>query len=138
MFDDASPLHHRNAVRKLPDQGEVMRNENIGQAELGLQRQQNLDDIRLNADIESGCGFVQHDHIRFKDQRTGDCHTLTLPAGEGRWFALQEVLAQADIRESFPYPLGALFRRPDLEPVEWFTHKLPHLPCRVSDVNGFW
>ncbi len=57
-----------------------MRNKDIGQSELRLQRQQDLDDIRLNADIESGCGFVQHDHIRLEDQRTGNCHTLTLPA----------------------------------------------------------
>ncbi|MNZ78315.1 hypothetical protein D3C78_968840 [compost metagenome] len=42
------------------------------------------------------------------------------------------MLAQADIRESFLYAFGSLFRRPDLEAVEWFTNKLPHLPRRVE------
>nr|CAD7057109.1 hypothetical protein RP007_01934 [Rhizobium sp. P007] len=34
MFDNAASLHHGNAVRKLSDEGEVMRNKDIGQSEL--------------------------------------------------------------------------------------------------------
>lgn len=45
MFDDTPALHHRNGVGELAYQCQIMGDENIGQAELRLQREQHIDDV---------------------------------------------------------------------------------------------
>lgn len=64
VLDDTPALHHRNGMGELAHQCEVMGDENIGQTELCLQRQQHVDNVGLNADIKRGGWLVEHDYIR--------------------------------------------------------------------------
>ena len=51
-LDDAAEIHHGDAVADMLDHGEVVRDEQVGQAELALQVDQQVDDLRLDRDVE--------------------------------------------------------------------------------------
>src|SRR5579884_959152 len=48
LLHDFSPVHHRHPVRQVSDHRKIMGNKQIGQPELLLQIQQQVDDARLN------------------------------------------------------------------------------------------
>ena len=51
-LDDAPEIHHRDAVADVLDDREVVRDEQIGEAVLALQVDQQVDDLRLDRDVE--------------------------------------------------------------------------------------
>src|SRR5699024_12392891 len=62
-FDDASVLHHDDVVGDLFDHGEVVGDEQIGDAEAGPQVDEQLEDLCLHADAEGGDRLVEADHL---------------------------------------------------------------------------
>ena len=54
IFDDLAQIHHRDVVADELDHAEIVADEQIGQAELVLERAQQIEDLRLNGDIEGG------------------------------------------------------------------------------------
>jgi hypothetical protein len=97
--------------------------EDVGEAPLGLQSQQDRDDAGLDADVEGGGGLVEHDDIGLQHQRPGGGDPLALPARERRGPAGQQVLARVDRRERRAHPLRALAAVADPEPVERLAHQ---------------
>ena len=61
---------------------QVVRNEEIGNAELVLQVLQQVDDLRLDRDVERRHRFVGDDQARLDRQRARDADALALPAAE--------------------------------------------------------
>jgi hypothetical protein len=57
-FDHASGIHYGHASGNLRDHGEVVRDEEHGQAELGAKFTEQIEDLGLDGDIERGGGFV--------------------------------------------------------------------------------
>ena len=51
-LDVAAELHHADAVRHVADHGEVVADEEIGQAEAILQVTHQIEDLRLHQDVE--------------------------------------------------------------------------------------
>jgi hypothetical protein len=47
-LDDAAEIHHRDSVRDVPHDREIVRDEEVGQPELALQILQQVDDLGLN------------------------------------------------------------------------------------------
>ena len=62
--------------------GEVMRNENVGQIEFLLQMMEEVQHLGLDGNVQSGNGLVGDDELRFYGQGPGDSDTLFLTAGE--------------------------------------------------------
>ena len=60
----------------------IVRDEQIRQSEPLLQVQQQVDDARLDRDVEGGHRFVEREDLRLQCQRAGDADALLLPAGE--------------------------------------------------------
>mgnify|MGYP000902678350 CR=1 FL=1 len=65
-LDDPAQVHDRDAVRDLPDDRQVVRDEDVGDPELVLQVLEQVDDLRLNGDVERGDGFVANDEVSVK------------------------------------------------------------------------
>jgi hypothetical protein len=61
---------------------QIVRHEQIGQAELILQIRQQVDDLRLYRDIKCRDRFVGDDQFGSQRQRARDADPLSLPAGE--------------------------------------------------------
>ena len=81
-LDNSTEIHHRDAVRDVLDDCEVMRNEKIGQAELRLQIDQQVDDLRLHRHVERRDRFVADDHLRLDGKCARDPQALPLSAGK--------------------------------------------------------
>jgi len=64
---------------------EIMRDEQIGEAELRLQVHQKVDHLSLYRDIERGHRFVADDQLRVKRERARDAKPLALPSGKLVW-----------------------------------------------------
>lgn len=75
-----------------------MRDEQAAQFQFLLEILQQVDDDGLHRDVQSGCGFVQHQKLGTHDQGSGDGDALSLTAGEFMRIALIVGAGQ-------PYPL---------------------------------
>ena len=75
-------IHHRDPVRDVADQAQIMRDEQHGEAEPLLQLQQQVDDLRLHRDVEGGDQLVGDQAFRLHRQRPRDADALALAAGE--------------------------------------------------------
>src|SRR5438132_12871314 len=59
-----------------------MRNEQVGQSKLLLEISQQIDDLRLDRDVQRGDRFVCNNKFWFKRQRPRDTDSLPLSAAE--------------------------------------------------------
>src|SRR6202023_197229 len=103
-LDDAPEIHHADAVRHVPDHGEVVADEEVGEAELVLQVAHQVEDLGLHGDIERGGRFVADDELGFGGERPGDRYALPLPAGKFVWIFPAVVGVQADQGQEFADP----------------------------------
>ena len=81
LHDNAGMLY-RNARRNDAHHCEVVRDEEIAQAEPFLQVEQQINDLGLHRDMERGDRLVADDEIRIEDERACDQDVLPLAAGE--------------------------------------------------------
>src|ERR1700730_1946132 len=81
-LDDFAQIHDRNPVAHVPDNREVMRNENVGQPELLLKVGQQVENLRLDRNVQSRDGLVRDDQLGSKGQGAGDADALPLATRE--------------------------------------------------------
>ena len=81
-LDDLAEVHHGDLVAHMRDRGEVVGDEEVGDAELGLQVAQQVEDLRADRDVERRDRLVEHDELRRQRQRPGDGDALALAARE--------------------------------------------------------
>ena len=93
----------------MPDDAEVVRDEEVGQAELVLKVLEQVDDLRLHRDVERGHRLVGDDQLRLQRKGAGDTDALALTAGELVRVAVVVLGLQADAVEQILHP--ALRRR---------------------------
>ena len=60
------------------DDGQIVGDEKIRQVALFLQGFQQVDDLRLNGDVQRGDRLIADDELRVQGQRTGNADTLAL------------------------------------------------------------
>ena len=70
------------AVRDVPDDGQVVGDEHVGEAELVLQVLEQVDDLGLDRHVERGDRLVADDQLRPQRDGAGDADALALAAGE--------------------------------------------------------
>src|SRR3954447_25773982 len=81
-LDDLAEIHHGNAVRHVLDDREIVADEEQRETELALQILQQVDDLRLDRDVERRDRLVADDQFGFGGERPGDADTLALAARE--------------------------------------------------------
>src|SRR5258706_4862338 len=64
------------------DDGEVVRDEEVGDLSLALEVVKQVEDLRLDGDVQSADGLVADDEIRGERERAGDADALALAAGK--------------------------------------------------------
>src|SRR5829696_8314619 len=79
---DLAQIHHRYPIRDVPDHRKVVRDEEVGQRELGLQLVQQVDHSSLDRHVQGRHRLVQHDQLRLQGQSPRNADPLTLAAGE--------------------------------------------------------
>jgi hypothetical protein len=81
-FNDSAEVHDRDLISDVPDDGQIVRDEQIGDAELTLQTGQKVDHLGLDRDVERAHWFIANDQIRADSDRPGDPDPLALPPAE--------------------------------------------------------
>ena len=82
VFDHLAEIHDRDMVGQILDDAEVVGNEEIGEVALDLQFLEQVEDLRLDRDIERAGRLVEHQEFRFEDDGAGDGDALALATGE--------------------------------------------------------
>ena len=75
-------VHHENAVRNVPDDAEVMRDEEKRKPELALQVLEKIQHRRADREVEGAHRLVADQQIRLRRDRPRDADALALPARE--------------------------------------------------------
>ncbi len=94
-FHDLAEIHDRNAMGHVLDDREIVADEQQREAELALQILQQIDDLRLDRNVERGNRLVAHDQLGFGRERARNADALTLAAGEFVGPAVQRLARQA-------------------------------------------
>ena len=81
-LDDLAQVHHRDAVAHVAHDGEVVGDEDDRQPELALQLGEQVDDLRLDRDVERRDGLVGDDQLGLQRDGARDADALALAAGE--------------------------------------------------------
>jgi hypothetical protein len=95
-LDDAAEVHHRDAVRDVTHDREIVRDEQIRDAELRLQILEQADHAGLNRHVERRHRLVEHDELRLHRERACDRDALPLTARELLGEAIRVIGIQAD------------------------------------------
>lgn len=103
-------IHDHDTVAHEADDVEVVRDEEVGQAKIPLEIEQQVQHLRLHRLVECGHGLVENDETRFQCQGTGNVDALPLTAGKlvwiatGKAFRLQAHPMQQVVPGPWPFP----------------------------------
>ena len=89
-------IHDRDARADVLHDREIVGDEQISQAEFILEIGQQVDDLRLDRDVERRYRLVAHDQFRRYRKGAGDADALALAAGEFVRVAPHVVGVEAD------------------------------------------
>lgn len=138
-LDDAPQTHHRNPLADVADHGEVVRNEQVRDAELRLQIHQQVDHLGLHRDIQSRHRLVPDDQLGVQRQRPRDPQPLALTAGELAGELGHRLRPQADLGEQPGQSVAEPARSAPCRIVEvahWLRHDLGVRQARVQGGVG--
>ena len=108
QLHQVAQIHHRNTVGNILHDVQVVGDEHIGQVQLLLQILQQIDDLALNGNVQSGDGLIAHNKLRLNGQSAGNADTLTLTAGKLVREAVGVLPVQADSLQQLIHALLAL------------------------------
>jgi hypothetical protein len=88
---------------------EIVRDEEIGEAELALQILQQVDDLRLDRDVERRDRLVADNELRIERERPRDADALALSAGEfvgitAPWMSSGSMMMSATVMRGLSAP----------------------------------
>ena len=81
-LDDPAEVHDGNAVGDVADDGEVVGDEDVGEVELLLQLDEQVQHLRLDRDVERRDRLVGDDELRLQHERAREPDPLPLAAAE--------------------------------------------------------
>ena len=96
QLGDPAEVHHRHPVADVLDDAHVVGDEDVGQPELALELLEQVQDLRLDRDVERRHRLVADDEVGLEDERAGDADALALAAGELVRVAPRVVRLEAD------------------------------------------
>src|SRR5690606_25927566 len=82
VFDDPAGVHYHDLVGDGAHDRKVVRNEEIGEPEAVAQVGEEVEDLRLDGDVERGDRLVGNDQLGPDHECAGDGNALALTAGK--------------------------------------------------------
>src|SRR5690242_5553100 len=131
-LDDLAEIHDRDAPADMLDDGDVVGNEEIREAEFLLEIAEQVDDLRLYRDIERGDRLVANDQPGVERQRAGDADALALSAREFVREAVERLGPQADLAGQHLDPLVERAALRDAIILQGFADDVADLEARVQ------
>lgn len=81
-FADPSGVEDEHSIADVADDGEVVGDEQQGDAGVVLHLHEQVEELGLNRDVEGGDDLVAEQHLRFENEGPGDRDPLTLSPGK--------------------------------------------------------
>jgi len=131
-LDDPAQIHDRNDIAEIFDHGQIVGNEQHGQAPLVANVEQEIEYLGLNGDIERRDTFIGNEEIRIKGKGPGNPDSLALPAGEFVGIAAHVLRLQPDLFKEAGHPVGPVSRRTDAMGGEAFSNDGPDPEARIE------
>ena len=97
----------------MGDHRQVVAHQDIGEAALGPQPRQQVQDLGLHRDVERRGRLVQEQNLRLQDERPGDGDALALAAGKLVRIAIAEGGPEADLSKRLLHPRPNLVQAVD-------------------------
>src|SRR4051794_6573603 len=107
-LDDPAEIHDGDPVRDVADDGEVVRDEEVRQLELVLELLEQVDDLRLDRDVEGRDRLVGDDEVGIQRKRAREADALTLPTGELVRIPARSVRGKADRSQQIAHARAGL------------------------------
>ena len=126
LLHDTPQIHHRHVVGDVLHDRQIMRDEQISEAEFPAQFDEQIHHLGLDRDIKGRNRFVEHEEVGLQNKRAGDRDPLPLAAGEFVWVASQGHRWHAGAFEGRRHPpqsFGLVAEPVDDEP---FLQDRPH------------
>ena len=138
-LDELAQVHDGDRVGEVPDDGEVVRDDDVGEPVRRLQRLHQVEDLRLDRDVERRDRLVGDDQLRIERERAGEADPLALAARELVRVELGRLRREPDLVEQLGDPGVALAGRAEL----WTTSGSRRIaePTRIrgsSEAYGSW
>ena len=95
-FDDLSEIHHGNAIGDVFHDRQIVRDEDEREIHLPAKLRKQIQDLRLDRNIERRHGFIGDDHLGIQRERARDRDALTLSAGKFVRIFLHESRRESD------------------------------------------
>ncbi len=106
----------------MMDNEQIMRNEQICNAELILQFLKHIDNLRLNGNIQRGYGLIADDEARIHGKCTRDADSLPLTAGKLMRITGGMLSIQTDhFHEVHDFIVAVLFCRVEMMDIQRLT-----------------
>jgi hypothetical protein len=90
LLDDPSDVHNRESVAERPGKCEVMGDQEDCDVPLSAKPEQEIEDLRLDRDVEHRYWLVADQRLRLDHYRRGDRHPLSLSPRQLVGIAVQE------------------------------------------------
>ncbi len=135
-FDDLAEIHHGDAVAHVFHDIEAVGDEEITQAHIALQIEQEIEHLALHGDIERGDGFVTDDELGLQCNGARDANALALPTAEFEREAVGRGGAEADFVEQISHPLPPFLRCADLLHDEGLLQNITHSVAWIERLGG--
>ncbi len=132
QLDELAEVHHGDAVRQVPDDGEVVRDEEVGETHVAAQLCEQVHDLSLNRHVERRDRLVEHDELRIERDGARHADALPLAAGEFVRIAVDPARREPHLREQLrdaALGLGAPCQAVHLERL---AHDVEHAKPRIE------
>ena len=104
-FDDAPGAHYGDPVGDIVDDRKIMRDEKVSKSQFLLQIHQQIEDLRLDRNVERRSWFVADNKARPQCKSPGDADALALTPGKAVRIALNVPQVEPDERDELVHHL---------------------------------
>ena len=114
------------------DHPQVVRDEQVGKLKPLLQILEQIDDLRLDRNVEGRDRFVEDQEARIHRERARDSDPLALPSRELMRIAPHRFGVEADQAQQLGDSLLLFFAAGELVDLQTFAHDRRHLHARIE------
>ena len=141
-FDYPAAAHDHHVVAHLPDDREVVRDEQVRHAGRLPDVAQQVEDLRLDGDVQRGDRFVAGEHAWLAREGAGDGDALALPAGQCAGQRLRFTAAEAYLIEELRDPVRSALGVPaEVQPQQLLdagASGLPRVEGGIGILEMIW
>jgi hypothetical protein len=130
-LDDLAEIHDGDSMADVLDHPQVVGNEKVGQVHLFLQLLEEIDDLRLNRNVQGRDRLVADNELRVNSQCARDADALSLPAAEFVGVTVVMILAEAYLMEQFDYPVALGFSFGEFVNFQTFADNIADAHARI-------